>query len=219
MVVERPRIRDQASDVPPFAVPPAHQIERSEEAQHPAAADRAFPEPCQQPLNFADADHQRLVAELGVAPLPTGSALEHLARNRRDVPARLLQLVRDAIDHCIEQPDEHLHGIGHHFRIGIGMLGEHQQRLGLDIADRHQMLVGQNEADRVGGRVAFVDSVEHRHRHEDHAVFLVQPRRRLDLHHFSAGRDIGADQSLDQLFLFLGRVEQVDPHGLVGAIE
>jgi hypothetical protein len=40
---------------------------------------------------------------------------------------------------------------------------------------------------------------------------VVEPARRLDLRHLGLGRDVDVDTALDQRFLFLGRLLEIDP--------
>jgi hypothetical protein len=95
---------------------------------------------------------------------------------------------------------------------------EQGERLRLGVANGDEPLAGEHEGDRLvlGVLRAGVVVGEHQRGHVGRAVGLVEPAGQLDLGHVLAGRNADAQACLDRLLLLAGRIDQLDPHDVVG---
>jgi hypothetical protein len=169
----------------------------------------------EQPLDLPDALQDRFQPAFGGLALPAGGVprREDFRRHNFHLVAGRFQLVGQPVENRVHQADKDRQGIGRKFRLGRKMLGEAGERLGIDVADRHEDVAGEDEAHWISVRLLAGNAVQHRCGHEQGAVTLVEPARRLDLGHFLARRHILAECLFRELFLLAGGVQQVHPDG------
>jgi len=86
---------------------------------------------------------------------------------------------------------------------------------GLGIAHGQQTIADQDKCRRPDLCLAPTSLEHQRRRHEERAVLLIKSAGRLDFLQLLARRDIDFQRPLDDVFFFLGWIEQVDPNGLL----
>src|SRR5919198_393429 len=126
-----------------------------------------------------------------------------------------LDQIRLTIDYGLKQAEQHAH-CGVTGRVALGRSAEEEREcFRFGVTHGQKARVGEDEGDRGDLRIGRVRLVEDRRRHEVGAGLLIEPARSLDFGHLFSRRHRKAQPLLDESLLFLTRVEEVEPNGLL----
>ncbi len=183
----------------------------AEEAQDAAYGDETFPRPAHQPL-VAPQALERHLEPVARPPLVLG---EDLAGEFGHPLLHLFENVGEAIDNRVKQADEcHLARLV--ARPRLRRLGcEHAEGLRLRMAKGDEAMTREDEGHGHAVGDFGVRAMDQDRRHEEGALFLIEPARRLDLPHFLERRQIEAEGAFNPRDLLRLGVQKIDPDGVL----
>ncbi len=99
-------------------------------------------------------------------------------------------------------------------QVRLSFLLENLEDRGIRVTQGDEPIVHENEGHGGAFRLAGIGLGQNSRRHEQGVVLLVQAARNFNVLHLSRSRQINAKRHVQDDFLLLGRLEQVDPDRL-----